>query len=400
MNKRPIQFVFNSFSPTGLDDYERFYASYFSDFVALVWKFPHSKGKHSSRLSVYSAGKKLEERALPSLKVRSGAAYFLTLPFHYLLYLLQALTKLPRREPGVVRIYMGINYFCALCGIVLKKLGKADHVVYRVMDFFPTPDRGAYRYLMWIFYAIDRFCLSRADEVWFTTEGHIIGREKYGYYDRNKARYSMIPLGVDTSRYVCMPLNERRPNSLVYVGVVSRYHLVDLLFDVVARLVPEFPDVGLDMIGSGPDLDFFREEAARRGLRDRIVFRGFMDEGEAFTHIVAGSLLGIAFYRDEEGFMKYTEPAKVKYYLNYGVPAVVSRVPRIASELETEGVAFACENDAEIVAAVIRRFFSDREAAQKTIDAIGRYIRKVDINTMLTETTGAMLRRLHLKDSD
>ena len=364
-----------------------------------MWKFPHSKGRHFSRLSVYIDGKKKDERYLSSLKVFSGAVYFLTLPFNYLVYLYQALTKLPRRDPGVVRIYMGINYFCALCGIVLKKLGKVDHVIYRVMDFFPTPNRGVYRYIMWIFYYIDKFCLERADEIWFTTEGHIIGREKYGYYDRNKAFYRMIPLGIDTSRYVCMPLNERRKNSLVYVGVVSRYHLIDMLFDVVARLVHEFPDITLDLVGSGPDLDFFREDAERRGLEGRIVFHGFMEEGSAFTSIVAGSFLGIAFYRDEEGFMKYTEPAKVKYYLNYGVPAIVSRVPRIATELEAEGVAFACENNVEVICSIIRRFFSDPILARNTLEAIKRYIHKVDINIMLTETTEAMLRRINLKNS-
>jgi|GEM_PF-6639837 len=392
------RFIFCSFFPVGLEDYVDFFKDYFNDFVYLKWKFPHSKDKSaSSRLAAYRYGKEVRQKTLYSFSLAGTKLYFLFLPLNYLLYLLQALRYLfyQRRDKSEKVIFMGINYYCTFCGIVLKKLGRVDYVIYRVMDFFPLPPSGPYRFLNKIFYKFDQFCLKNSDSVWFTTEGHIIGREKQKYFDRAKSEYEIIPLALNKNKFVSHKITKQNAHSMVYCGVVSCYHMLDLVFDVIADLRKDIPDVKLNLIGSGPDLEYFEQVCRQKKLGASIKFWGYMAEDKKFADLMAENSLGIALYRDEENFMKYTEPAKVKYYLNFGVPALVSKVPRIALELDRKKVAFAVDNEKDEIVGVIKKYFADQTMQEKYKKNIQNYLPEIEVNALLLERMKRTLEKLH-----
>ncbi len=379
-------FIFCSFFPVGLEDYVEYFRNYFDDFYYLKWKFPHSKDKQAhSSLIYYQKGELKKEKKLSSISF-SGKRflYFFFLPLNYLQYLFQSmlLKKIPHDKKI---IFMGINYYCTFCGILLKKMGVVDHVIYRVMDFFPLPPSGIYRTLNKIFYQFDKYCLKNADFLWFTTEGHIIGREKYGYFDRKKARYEIIPLGINKNKLENQEINDKNKHSLIYCGVISRYHMLDLVFEAVSELKNKFSDIKFNLIGSGPDIDYFKNLTHEMKLDDNIVFHGYMEEGEEFSKIMSNNALGIALYKDEENFMKYTEPAKVKYYLNYGVPALVSKVPQIAFELDKLRVVIATDNELKSIINNIEQFFNDDSKQIQYKKNIQHYIPTVEISNMLEE---------------
>lgn len=378
------QLIFCSFVPVGLEDYVQYFINNFDEFTYLKWKFPHSKGSMKSLLIEYKNGKKIEENNLFSTaSFQDKYLYFLLLPFSYLIYIYQALTSFWCRKNRTQLIFIGVNYFCTFCGILLKKMGKVDFVIYRVMDFFPLPPKGIYRYLNRFFYMIDKFCLKNSDYIWFTTEGHIVGREKYGYFNRNRYDYKIIPLGLDSSKFVSKSINEKNRYSLVYCGVISRYHMLDLLFEIIQDLKKDFNNIRLNLIGSGPDEAYYEELAKKMDLQSNIVFHGFVEEGDRFKTLMSDNILGIAFYRNEENFMKYTEPAKVKYYLSFGVPAIVSKVPLIANELDEKRVCFAVNNKKEEIVGIIKRFISDQNLQKEYKANIHEYVKTVDINRLL-----------------
>jgi glycosyltransferase involved in cell wall biosynthesis len=381
---RQVTFVFNSFVPTGMEDYVEFFKANFIEFIYLRWRFPHA-GKHGpdSRVQVFKNCSCLEKKLFSFSVSGNKFVYFLLLPLNYLLCLFQALKLIPLLRDRKPVVYMGVNYFCALCGIVLKYLGAVDFVIYRVMDFFPLPKQGIYCYLNRVFYLLDSFCLRHSDSIWFTTEGHIIGREERGYFNRKKQPYRIIPLGVNSSRFISKEIGEHNRYSLLYCGMISRHHLLGLIFDCVKELKKEFPRLKLNLIGSGPDLEYFKELASRMELKENIVFHGFMEDSREFTRLISDNLLGFALYEDEDGLMKYTEPAKVKYYLNFGVPAVISRIPRIAFELEKEKVSFAVNNDKTEICRCVKDFILNSEKQTEYKNNIAKYIKGIDINNLI-----------------
>jgi anaerobic magnesium-protoporphyrin IX monomethyl ester cyclase len=377
------ELIFCSFVPVGLDDYADYFIKNFKRVVYLKWKFPHSKGNISSEIIKYQEGKKISEKKLFSLPTLSNKFfYFSILPVNYLIYFAQSIICLRKIRKNEKRIFFGINYFCTFCGIILKKIDRVDFVIYRVMDFFPLPPKGAYRILNRIFYAIDEFCLKNADSIWFTTEGHIIGRENYGYFDRKKYNYLMIPLGINPEKFSIAPASTDNP-SLVYCGVISKYHSLDLLFSVLKELKNRFENIQLKIIGSGPDEEYFKNLAKKMGLDESIVFYGFLEEGEILRKTISESNLGVALYKDEENFMKYTEPAKVKFYLSFGIPSIISDVPVIAKEMHETGVSFKVKNEKEEIVRVIEDFLKDVEKQKACKQKIAEFIKEVNINNLL-----------------
>ena len=394
--KKP-RLIFCSFVPVGLEDYVQYFVDNFSDFTYLKWKFPHSKGSVKSSLTDYKDGRKIKEHYLFStVPFQRKYLYFSSLPINYLIYLQQALSSFWRRKNRGMTVFVGENYFCTFCGILLKKVGRVDVVIYRVMDFFPLPPNGLYRYLNRLFYVIDKFCLKNSDYIWFTTEGHIVGREKYRYFNRNEYNYKIIPLGLDSTKFISKPISEQNRYSLVYCGVISRYHMLDLLFEVIQDLKKDFVNIRLNLIGSGPDETYFKELAKKMNLQDNIVFHGFVEEGDRFKELMANNILGIAFYRNEENFMKYTEPAKVKYYLSFGVPALVSKVPLIAYELDEKRVCFAVNNEKEEIVKIVKEFFSNPALQQEYKANIRKYVQTVDINKLLGDTISVTFKELKI----
>lgn len=395
-DNKPI-LIFCSFVPVGLEDYVQYFIHNFSNFTYLKWKFPHSKGSNKSSLTIYKDGQKIKESSLFSpVPFQKKYLYFSSLPLNYLIYLEQAVSSFRNRKNSDTTVFVGENYFCTFCGILLKKVGKVDFVIYRVMDFFPLPPKGLYRYLNRFFYVIDKFCLKNSDYIWFTTEGHIVGREKYRYFSRAVYNYRIIPLGLDSNKFFSKPISEQNGYSLVYCGVISRYHMLDLAFDVIQDLKKDFVNIRLNLIGSGPDEVYFKELAKKMNLQDNIVFHGFVEEGDYFKELMANNILGIAFYRNEENFMKYTEPAKVKYYLSFGVPALVSKVPLIAYELDEKRICFAVNNDKPEIVKTVKRFILDPDLQQEYKANIREYVKTVDINKLLDDTISATFKELKI----
>jgi hypothetical protein len=130
------------------------------------------------------------------------------------------------------------------------------------------------------------------------------------------------------------------------------------------------------------------------GLNDNVVFWGYMAEDNKFSELMANNTLGIALYKDEENFMKYTEPAKVKYYLNYGIPAIVSKVPKIADELDCQKVAFAVENHKDEIVKVVIEYVENLDKQKEYKENIKRFMQTVEVSYLLNDRLEKTLSKL------
>lgn len=381
------RFIYCSFFPVGLNDYISYFRKNFDNFSCLEWKFPHSSDETKKSIySDYFKGKLIAKKTLFSYTlIRLKFFYFLFLPLNYFVYLLQALILFWDRRDSKKMIFMGINFFCTFCGLILKKFGKADIVIYRVMDFFPLPKSGPYRFYNRFFYLIDKYCLYNSDWVFFTTEGHIEGREQYGYFKREdiKEKIRMIPLGIDAKKAVNFKINAENKFSLLYCGVVSKYQMLELIFKVVKKLKGKYPLIKLDIVGRGPDFEYYKNLSLKEKLDKFIVFHGFLDEGKDFSRFMGNHLLGFALYQDVNDYIKFTEPAKVKYYLSFGIPAVISSVPLIARDFQQKKLSFAVKNNVDEICLTIENYLNDEKLQDELKKNIRRFVDVVDIDLLL-----------------
>jgi len=385
---KKILYYFCSFVPVGLEDYVEFFRKNFRQFVYMKLRFPHSMDrKINSELKIFVNGNLYLNKKLYNLRMSyNKVIYFLMLPIYYIITFLQicfVFSNISRQSNSKYKIYMGINYFTTMAGVFLKKFGYVDFVIYRVMDFFPLPPSGIYRILNRIFYIIDKYCLKNSDYIWFTTKAHIEGRLKYGYRNNLWSNYLFIPLGINIQEFRKSFSYNFNPYSLIYCGVISRYHLLDVIFNVVNKLKLKYPNIVLHIIGDGPDYKYYEETINKMQMNNNIIMHGFISEREQFKKLIVNSLVGFALYRDEENFIKYTEPAKVKTYLSFGVPVIVSDVPEISREVEKYQIGFCVENDEDLIVDVVEKFINNPKLQKDFKENIQKFVYQVDIESLL-----------------
>ena len=86
--------------------------------------------------------------------------------------------------------------------------------------------------------------------------------------------------GVDLSGYAPPGPGERDPNLLLYLGRVKKYKGLDVLIQALQLLSERFPQVRLEVAGSGDDVPRLRELAVSLGVGDRVKFLGRVSEQE------------------------------------------------------------------------------------------------------------------------
>ncbi|MEU4531157.1 glycosyltransferase family 4 protein [Micromonospora ureilytica] len=88
----------------------------------------------------------------------------------------------------------------------------------------------------------------------------------------------VVPNGADAD-HPRGGVRDARPR-LVCVGRVTRHKRVDLVLDAVERLRPERPDLRLDIVGGGPDVETIRRQVDERGLTDVVTVHGHLPSAE------------------------------------------------------------------------------------------------------------------------
>jgi glycosyltransferase involved in cell wall biosynthesis len=64
---------------------------------------------------------------------------------------------------------------------------------------------------------------------------------------------------------------------LLFAGRVAKEKNLGFLLGILPSILARHPDAVLLVVGNGPDLDYFREEAAGRGVADHCVFTGYIE---------------------------------------------------------------------------------------------------------------------------
>ena len=126
---------------------------------------------------------------------------------------------------------------------------------------------------------------------------------------------------------------KRKPetNRLGYIGHVRAGQGIELIFDALV----EARELKLDMIGHGQALDYYKKLAQTKKIAERITFYGFVKEEAQMKHIISRWEMGLAVYDPSPtNLTYYTEPSKVKMYLQHKLPIIMTKITYISKELE------------------------------------------------------------------
>jgi glycosyltransferase involved in cell wall biosynthesis len=122
----------------------------------------------------------------------------------------------------------------------------------------------------------------------------------------NRVPYAVQPMGVDYQRFSKHPGTLPSPlpfdgRFVLFVGRLVEKKGVAGLLDAMARLLPEFSDLGLVLIGAGSQEAALRAKTESLGLADRVQFLGRRGHAEILSYLHACRVLVIPSIMDAKG---------------------------------------------------------------------------------------------------
>ena len=293
--------------------------------------------------------------------------------------------------PPPVDAWFGFNNLLAARGVLARRLGRADRVVYWAVDF--VPDRfGAGTPMTRAYDRLDSWVCRHADHWVDLSRPARDGRaERHGLRPGSAAPSQIVPVGVWLDRVPQVPEDGWRARRVAFLGHLVPRQGVDRLIEAVAILRGRDEDVVLDIAGHGPQGEELRHLVGRLGISDAVRFRGFLsDHREVEAFLADASVAAAPYETSADSFTRFADPSKLKSYLAAGLPIVMTDVPHNAGELAERGGAEVVPYEPSAIAEAIARCLSSSEEWARRRDAALAYARGFDWNTVLDEALRPM----------
>ncbi len=353
-----IAIVKHTYTPTGGAEQEllRYLLPRVKAAAYVSHPFPDARGVPlNTAVSFYERGERKREILAPLIRGPAPLVFAKDM-FLTLWYLLRGKAKF--------QIYVGVDNLNAYSGLLLRRFGGAERVIFYVIDY--APHRFSRRAGQALYRMLDRRCCYGSDAVWNVSASMEEARRIDGVEPARCAPQLEVPLG---SRYADIPrlsFEAIDPNLIVFLGSLTREQGLDIMVEALPRLRRTAPEARVRVIGDGPEAASLKRLAAEKDVADAVDFLGFIDDDARAAELVAECAVGIAPYpRTEETYKRFADPGKVKIYLAAGLPVVISRVPRVAELIEQTRAGIAIEPDADSLADALAGLLSSRESIRK-----------------------------------
>jgi len=225
--------------------------------------------------------------------------------------------------------YLGINCLHALVGIVYRKLGLVNKVIFYTIDWMPYRFKNPF--YNWLYFKIDCFSRQNADFVWNLSEKITQIRKNQGVPN---CKNLFVPNGVNFQN-IKKPLKSQvKKEVLVLLGALHPDKGVDLVIKTMPKIWQKFPQIKLVVIGNTPKINNLKPyEKILSSLDKRVTVLGSIPHQKVLS-ILPKMGIGLAPYNPQKNnFSYYAWPARVIDYLACGLPVIITPVPLIAQKI-------------------------------------------------------------------
>ncbi|OGG24510.1 hypothetical protein A3A79_04985 [Candidatus Gottesmanbacteria bacterium RIFCSPLOWO2_01_FULL_43_11b] len=326
----------------------------FKTILLFSFNFHHLGAVHKpGTLSIYKNGKLIKTYALLDLPIRTTpSTVFLLIPIRSFLNLLQIWYYVIRlkNQYGPYDIYFTVNAFTAWVGNLLKKYRFVKKTIFWVWDYYPPSHPNKIVSLVrWNYWQFDKKASQESDTVAFLHLKLQELRMKINALPKHDTL--VVPIGTSVN-----PLRKSKRDLTApiigFLGVLKKTQGLDIFFDNAQRIHELFPNLTCEIIGSGPDEQYFREKAGKSQVP--VKFYGYIPDYQKVKNIQKQWHIGIAPYVPEESNVSYyTDNSKIKDYLSLGIPVIVTPIS-LAGEIRRSraGIVFNYTRKQEFVRAI------------------------------------------------
>lgn len=288
--------------------------------------------------------------------------------------------------------YIGSDNFTAFLGLILKKIGKVNHVILYTIDYMPK--RFDNPILNWLYHFFDKMCLKFCHIVWNVSPNMAKAREKYsGIKIEKSSPQIVVPLGMWHKRISRLSL-KRVKYQIVFLGHILEKQGLDIAIKALPQLIKRFPQIKLLIIGTGPDEKRLRNLARKLKVENYIEFTGYVESHEEVEKLLSQSTVALATYKpDPQSFSNWADPMKIKTYIAAGLPVVLTKVPPIAKDIEKNKCGFIVDYSEKNLAKKISFLLNNENALQEYSRNAVTFAKQFDWNKVFAEALEESLER-------
>ena len=236
-----------------------------------------------------------------------------------------------------------LNTFSAL---FLRKIGFIKKVIFFTIDY--TPIRFSNKVLNTLYHLLDRYCCYKCNLIWNTTKAMELERRKKGIEPDKCAPQIVVPNATNFHEIKRFSIDEIDRFNVAFLGHLRENKGPQLIIEAFPAIIKKVPQAKLLIIGTGPLGEKLKERVAELGIETHVEFKGFIDSHEEIEKTLAKCAIGVAPYvEDSESFTYYSDPLKPKVYMATGLPVVITKVPKIAWEIDENKAGFVINYDVE-----------------------------------------------------
>jgi glycosyltransferase involved in cell wall biosynthesis len=242
--------------------------------------------------------------------------------------------------------------------LVLKKLRRLEVVVQWNIDF--SPRRFKNSLLNDIYNFLDGVGFHYSDiQIDLNSKALQARFERHGEHSLN--RHLVLPVGIQSELISPIPRDNFKSKSICFLGNLTSTVGADLFVSSIPKVIRVHPDANFHIIGDGPESENLKLLANSIDCDRYLVWHGNQDEAGIKRILIRGCLAIAPYPKLSHSFSNYSDPSKIKNYLQFGLPILTTNVTPISESLFEAGLAVEVSPSSEDIARVIGEVLSDYE---------------------------------------
>lgn len=145
--------------------------------------------------------------------------------------------------------YVGAGTLDCLAGLLLKKIGRVNNVIFYSIDFVPIRFRN--KALNFIFHQIEIFCIKNSDKVWNVSPRIAEGRKKFLHISEKKYMQDIVPIGIWNDKIKKRPLSRVKKHQVLFMGHLLEKQGVQVVLDALPVVIKKIIDLRFIIVGGG-----------------------------------------------------------------------------------------------------------------------------------------------------
>lgn len=291
-------------------------------------------GTLKSKAHIYESNR-CEERILLPFPIKISI-------LRYLLEILSTINffifGVGRREE--VDVFIGVDPLNAITGLILKKLKIANKVIFYSVDFSDT--RFKNKFINFIYFKIDDYCMKNADEVWSVSSRIVNLRKSKGL---ENSRNIFVP-NVPSDEYKKYVKNCKDKLCMITLGKIDTQLEYSKVFTTIRKMKKKYPNIKFKIVGSGPLEALCKNQCRDLGIEKNVIFMGNLKHGRALEEI-SKSGIGVALYSGIESwsFNYYGDSMKCREYFCFGLPVLTTDTHSTVDDIRNHKAGLIVENE-------------------------------------------------------